>query len=297
MISTKAKNHQSAKVIGVWAVMLIGCFTLGAPVTYAPGHDRIAASTPSVATFDRMAWFRETAFVRMIETHDRYLPELVKWRRLFARHATELAGLVKTFPGSEDLSEVHLRQIISHPEAMYDSLANKDVFAPWTNRWSGRWSNGSPQHHIWDSTRFVNERWIQPVTLSETEFVDYCRVGEMLQSHKTDVAINVFTRDGGITGWVSKRQHGRVELPHIGYLVNATTLIWICQIKEPEKLFAPDNRWFVFLETIHGSNDSTEYRIYGQPLVITDKISVDSSEPGKHHGTYYSANSNNSSGS
>jgi hypothetical protein len=233
-------------------------------------------------------WFSYPAFISIIKTHDQYLPELTRWRNLFAQHAKTLARVIKTFPGSENLSQDDLRRIITNQETTLDTLENKDVFAPWTNRWSGVWSNGALQYHIWDSTRVMRGRMIQPVTLSESSFTNYCCVERMAQSGKTDVAINVFSREHGITGWVSKNQRGRVELPHVGYLINDTTLVWLCQIKEPGKLSAPNNRWFIFLETVNTSANPAEYRIYGQPVVIMETVVVESDQRGKHYGTYYS---------
>jgi hypothetical protein len=162
------------------------------------------------------------------------------------------------------------------------------VFKPWLNQWSGLWSNGMPQFHVWDSTRFVEGQWIQPVSLSQTRFVKSCCVEEMRRSRQADIAINVFSREHGITGWVSKGQHGRQELPHIGYVLNDTTLLWICQFKDPANLLAHDTRWFVFLETVEASAHPAAYRIYGQPVTMTDKLSADSSEKDRHYATYYS---------
>jgi hypothetical protein len=232
--------------------------------------------------------FKHPAFIRMIEIHDQYLPELDGWRRLFARHAKELARLLKTFPGGEHLHEEYLHQVFSYPETIYDSLANKDVFAPWVNRWSGEWSNGTRQYHIWDSTYVSNDRIVQAVTLSESQFVNYGCLDEMLRTQEVDIAINVVSPRYGITGWVSKTRNGQLELPHIGYWVNDTTLVWICQIKEPGKLFARDQRWFVFLETVNTSANPAEYRIYGQPVVIKETFTVETGQRGKHCGVYYS---------
>lgn len=232
--------------------------------------------------------FKHPAFIRMIEIHDQYLPELAGWRRLFARHAKELARLLKTLPGGEHLQEEYLGQVFSNAETNYDSLANKDVFAPWVNRWSGEWSNGMQQYHIWDSTYVINGRMVQPVTLSKSQFVNYDSLDEMLRIRQVDIAINVVSPRYGITGWVSKTRNGQLELPHIGYWVNDTTLIWICQIKEPGKLFARDPRWFIFLETVNTSANPAEYRIYGQPVVIKETFSVETGQRGKHCGVYYS---------
>jgi hypothetical protein len=219
---------------------------------------------------------------------------LARWQKLFAAHAPELARLLKSFPGGEKLSENALRKIISNPEAFYNSFGEKDVFAPWTNRWTGIWSNGKMQYHLWDSTRCVEGRWIQPVTISEVRFAELNRVEGMADCQDADVAINVFSHRYGITGWVSKCQQERVELPHIGYRVNDTTLVWITQEKQPGKLFAPDNRWFVFLERVDRSVQPEAYRIYGQPILMEETVFEEAGQRDKHFATYYAKHSENS---
>ncbi len=257
-----------------------------------PGNSTVSITRNQVALEKTIAvnqdWFNSPAFKNMIQTHDQFLPEFTRWRALFARHADTIARLIKTFPNSGNLSEDHLRQIVANPEKMFDSLENKNVFAPWTNRWSGKWSNGAAQYHIWDTTRIINGRMIQPVTLSENSFINACCVERNIRSRNTDIAINLYSRQYGITGWVSKNQHQRIELPHIGYLVNDSTLLWICQIKSPGELSAPGNRWFVFLETVNNSAIPREYHIFGQPVFITETFGVEASEYGMHHGVYYS---------
>ncbi|MHC4266621.1 MAG: hypothetical protein ACYSUK_11940, partial [Planctomycetota bacterium] len=155
------------------------------------------------------------------------------------------------------------------------------------NRWTGEWSNGAPQYHIWEPTQKIDNRMIQPVTLSERFFVERQHVDKTMKSGATDIAINVFSRESGITGWVSKHQGGRYELPHIGYLINETTLLWITQIKEAGKLDASDNCWFVFLESVNRSENQTEYRIYGQPIVINDVPALEPDQWDMHYGVYY----------
>jgi hypothetical protein len=171
-------------------------------------------------------WFSTQPFLRLLENHERFLPEFVRWRQLFAEHAIEMAQLLISFNGSEALSEDSLCELFTNGNKKDRASHAMDIFRPWTNRWSGIWSNGVPQYHIWDSTRAVDGRWIQPVSLSETRFADACCVEEMLQRGETDVAINVVNYELQITGWVSKRQGADLELPHIGYLVNDTTLIF-----------------------------------------------------------------------
>jgi hypothetical protein len=70
-------------------------------------------------------------------------------------------------------------------------------------------------------------------------------------------------------------------------LRNDSTLLWICQIKNPERLFARENCWFVFWETVTVSSAPAEYRIYGQSILMTDDFYADAGERDLHRGTYY----------
>jgi hypothetical protein len=270
-------------------VILVAFSAVSASFTPLSETDAQPVSAECVTASDSMSWFGNPAMRQVLEKHDHFLPALKEWRRMWGQHAGALAQLVKTFPGSENLRESVLRDIISDPAGLYDTLVNHDVFEPWTKHWSGAWSNGRMQYHIWNLTVIVGGRWIQPVTLSETAFVDYCSIDTMMQRNETDIAINVFSAADGITGWVSKRQHGRIELPHIGYLVNDTTLLWICREQKSEQSNTGHTPWYIFLETVRGSGDSAEYMIYGQPAVIEDSLSADEHEQGKHHGTYHAS--------
>ncbi len=233
------------------------------------------------------AWLEQAAIRAMLQKHNAYLAEFAQWRSLFARHAEELAALVKTFPGAEDLSAEELHRLIVQPPADLAGRRAAEIFQPWTNRWAGLWSNGAPQYHVWDSARFVNGQWIQPVSLSEFEFVEPEYLDDDVRQRRADAAINVYARSHGVTGWVSKYQQGRFEMPHIGYVINDSTLLWICQIKNPERLFTRESCWFVFLETVTISSAPAEYRIYGQSILITDDFYAEAGEQDLHRGTYY----------
>ncbi len=236
-------------------------------------------------------WLKQTVMRAMLKQHNDYLAEFAEWRGLFARHSEDLAALVKSFPGAENLPEEELRRIFMQtPRALADRHA-AGVFEPWTSRWAGLWSNGVPQYHVWDSTRFVHGQWIQAVSLSEYEFVPPERLDASVRRRRADAAINVFTRDHGVTGWVSKYQHGRLEMPHVGYVINDSTLLWICQKKDPARIFARESRWFVFLETVTISSTPVEYRIYGQPILITDDCYAEAAERNLHRGTYHAVTS------
>ncbi len=107
------------------------------------------------------AWLEQAAIRAMFRKHNDYLAEFAQWRGLFARRAKELATLVKTFPGGEDLSDEELRRIIVQAHADLSGRHAAEIFQPWTNCWAGLWSNGAPQYHVWDSTRFVDGQWMK----------------------------------------------------------------------------------------------------------------------------------------
>jgi len=228
-----------------------------------------------------------TDFVEILRLHDGHDDEFRRWRRLFAQHADELARMVCDFPIAHELDEEAVSRALTRPLSHCDTLSGRDVFAPWTNTWSGLWCNGVRQYHIWDSTRYVDGQWVQPVTLSERRFVQLSEVREKQRQGQADVAINVFSRESGITGWVSKYQKRRLEMPHIGYRINDTTLMWICQIKSPGEVFTPSNCWLVFLEIVAPGRQPAVYRIYGRSI-CTGKTGVFTCRPeARHFGTYY----------
>ena len=239
--------------------------------------------------FDCQTFFKDPCFGTLIETHNLYLPELKEWRRLIAEHANELARFLKTFPETEYFSEEAIGNAFETQFEFDERLQNMDVFKPWTNRWSGKWSNGKTQYHIWDETRAWNGQWIQPITQSEGEFADKDNLREMMLNNRVELAINGYSCENCITGWVSKRQHGRLEIPCIGYLLSDTTMIWVTQIQKPNGLFTKNTRWFFFLESIDSGSNASQYSIYGQAVVIDNgKVILKSAERGKHFGTYFS---------
>ena len=237
-------------------------------------------------TFESEAYFQDRLLGDVINLHNQHLQELENWRRLFAQYADELAHFVKTFPGAEALDEDILRDTFAARTGLREHVTGGEVFQPWAHRWSGMWSNGSSQYHIWDQTQYWNGRWIQAVTQSEAGFTDGSNLEAMFARNQVDLGINVYTAETGITGWVSKRQHGRLEVPHIGYLVDATTLIWICQQNEPDRLFQKDSTWFIYLEKVDSLTNAQRYTIYGHPFVIDGTVRWQAQQRGQHCGIY-----------
>lgn len=225
-------------------------------------------------------------FDALIARHDDARDDFLEWRRLVSRHAADLACFVKSFPGTEAFSVDELRRVLQSQTGLAEPVIQQDLFAPWTNRWSGSWSNGTSQYHIWGPTYRREGRWLQPVAQSEVHFPDLRRLGAMLRANEADLAINVFSEETGISGWVSKRQHGRLEIPCIGYLLDETTLLWVAQEQEPEHLFAPNPQWLIFLEKVDTLTAPRQYQIYGRSVVIDHGIVWDDLVWQEHTGHY-----------
>lgn len=267
----------------MWGVLLLLVFEWLAAI--AAGT--MAAPLPSAPASRRTDCLHSEPFQQMLRRHRLFEPEFARWRLLFAGYAGDLARLIVSFPGTEHLNESRLHAVFANPAETRDSLATIDVFGPWTARWFGIWSNGTPQYHIWDTTRQVDGRCIQPVSLSESTFTDFNSIEAGVQQGLVDIAVNIFDQRNGITGWVSKYQHGRQEIPHIGYLVEPSTLVWICQIKKPGALFEREKTWCIFFEYVDTTATPAAYRIYGQPFVISEELTVVAEDAGKHQGTYF----------
>lgn len=218
---------------------------------------------------ERRASFGGRRFAEVLGEHDAFLPHLAHWRRMLAAHASALAGLVKTFPGTEPLSEQRIREVLHAPSGLSPQSQRGDVFRPWAGRWSGQWGDGSPQYHIWDPSRCHEGRQVQFVAQSEKAFPEAARLETMVRHNQADLAVNVFSERFGITGWVSKRQHGPLGIPCLGYLLEPALLLWICQTSgTPRKALAQDG-WFAYLESVEASGGSSTYHIYGHAVEIT----------------------------
>ena len=113
-------------------------------------HDRLNQAT---VEFVSETHFRDHGFGDVIAMHNQHLWNLENWRRLFSQHAAELAGFVMTFPGAEALDLDLIREAFASGTGVNGHVLGEEVFRPWTRRWSGTWSNGSSQYHLWDQTQ------------------------------------------------------------------------------------------------------------------------------------------------
>jgi len=235
--------------------------------------------------------FTTRRFAEVLGAHDAFLPHLTRWRRLLADHASALARLVKTFPGTALLSEERIRVVLRSPRGLSPQAPRKDVFRPWAARWSGPWGNGAPQYHIWEPARCHEGRQVQLVSQSETTFPEAARLQTMMRRNQADLAVNVFSERFGVTGWVSKRQHGPREIPCLGYLLEPAMLLWICQTSgrlqtTPALEVLAQDGWFAYLESVVVSSGSPIYHIDGTPFEITRRGIRYGALSSRHTGQY-----------
>ncbi len=223
-------------------------------------------------------------FTDIVALHNDLLPRLVEARALLATHAEELTQLVKSLPGAELLSESSILDCIRYWKEKVSSVSGASVFQPWTNRWQGVWSNGRPQFHIWDETRRWGEQWIQVVAQSEYVFPEEAQLSDLLHKNKTDLGINVYSKENGVTGWVSKRQHGQLEIPCVGYVLDEPTLLWVCAMDYKNNL--DSGEWFVYLEKVERTAGMDQYVIAGHPFTIDGGIVWSKDVIGVHAGRY-----------
>jgi hypothetical protein len=99
------------------------------------------------------------------------------------------------------------------------------------------------------------------------------------QAGTVDLAINVWHDRHHITGWVHKKRTGGDKiLPHLGYRLNAHTLIWITRAFEVSEsgqydMTSPGTYW-MFFEWI--GQDRDVYGIHGRSFTMA---SLDQDQP------------------
>ncbi|MEL7167990.1 MAG: hypothetical protein AAGN64_01440 [Bacteroidota bacterium] len=278
----------------IWPTSTVPAYRDALPSRATPSY-RVVPPTPGVvATQPDTASQLDRAtsgalpldpFAEVLRDHEAALPQLAAWRRTFAAHAGALTDLVTSLPGAQHLD----RDIVYdrlRSRGGFDSQLDPDVFAPWANAWVGTWSDGSPQYHRWDETRRWGTHHVQLVAQSEVALPDANGLGALLVRDEVDLAINVVSEEAGITGWVAKRQHGRLALPCLGYLLDRTLLLWLCHASAPGAPLFDGDSWFAYLEGVDATTLPPVYHIQGQPFEIGATVTWDPAEQAHHHGRY-----------
>lgn len=150
--------------------------------------------------------------------------------------------LVRTLLGDRAVAEARARAHLA---------AGGDVFAAFQGRWRGAWYSQSAAgvsdppaiyDHDWGATEPLGELLVQPVVMGpwagapEGVPAAVHTPGQGIHSARPEAALNaVHPGTGRITGGVGVRR-GRTERPHVGYFVDAKTLLWVAREGEPERI-------------------------------------------------------------
>lgn len=132
---------------------------------------------------------------------------------------------------------------------------------------TGSEANKSVLLSVWDRTLRVGSRYTQRITGSDLGFYETSNLPP-LSERKTDVTINVFREDVGITGWVSKYQHVREELTAVGYEVDEHSLLWINKWVTKNEIPVEDNVFLLSLEWLGVFGGRPRYYIVGLSFEI-----------------------------
>ncbi len=98
---------------------------------------------------------------------------------------------------------------------------------------------------------------------------------EMYTANDVNIAINVSSEKLGLTGWVSKwnKVEGKYllyDMPHWGYLLATTDIIWIARDYESGKTPSDTNAtYFIFFEWTNRDRGATIYGIQGEQFNLT----------------------------
>ena len=248
----------------------------------------------------------ERCFGPVLARHDAAAPLLRQLRRLVQAHAAALARLLVEQVGDAYAAECALvldpgGRPLRHADhfglgaiqTVLESATGGEggegrVYDAWKNCWQGPWYSGEraqTQYHLWDGIHPAGGRVVQPVTQSERCLVDQVDIEGMAASGEVDLAVDVYSGELGLTGWVSKRQYQRpIELPCLGYCLDMSTLLWINQLYDPAGRQLRDD-YFVFFEWVEGER----YGILGRRFCLAGG-KAELVEQRKHCGLYRAQN-------
>lgn len=219
-------------------------------------------------------------FADVISEHDKF--EFGQWDMDFKSRAEKVGAFFDlAYKGSPIPSGITGETVKAALAAGMKGGANakanpQTVYNPWDGWWCGKWSNGTTYYHIWDPTVSHGKDWVQLVSQSGSAFVHKDNIESYRGS--VDLAINV-AGSRGLTGWVKKSDG---HYPHIAYLLQPKTLLWIMK--------PPKGDWFMFVEWSNGST----YQIEGRQFTVVGQeigpMGEKASSAQRHYGTYTKQN-------
>lgn len=115
----------------------------------------------------------------------------------------------------------------------------------------------------WEKGRTKGDEYVQNVIGSKEKNYTSDQLPP-LSDRKVDLALNVYRKDIGITGWLSMYVEFRLELALISYQFGDDTFLWIGQfMNENFEPIEAENRFWMFLEWIDLKSKPVSYYMYG----------------------------------
>jgi hypothetical protein len=194
-------------------------------------------------------------------------------------------------PHSGKFSEAEILKAICQQSEGEQKCDGNTVFDPWNGKWKGPWvSEGKgwsweqDSHHVWTITKKrANGKYVQMVTQTKSnvkqngkrtpkeddcnEFIDGSNIDKKVKAGKVDLAINVYDKECGVTGWVTKNNK-TVEMPHIGYKLGKDVLIWITQEQDKDGKPKEPGTYLIFFEWANPK--LKKYGILGRRFKLKD---------------------------
>jgi hypothetical protein len=118
-------------------------------------------------------------------------------------------------------------------------------------------------HMTWEKGKTKDDEYVQRVVGSKEKHYTSNELPR-LSDKKVDLALNVYRKDIGITGWLSMYVEFRLELALISYQFGDNIFLWIGQFMTEN--FEPtlgENRFWMFLEWIDLKAKPVSYYMYG----------------------------------
>jgi hypothetical protein len=190
-------------------------------------------------------------FEKLVERIDENKPRVNTWRSYFAQCRDRFGNTIaSTFNGRSDIGE--FPTITIDPKELETAFQQREEsrrpfdredFDQFSGMWTGilrgydlstgEETDATTQYLVWDKTSEMHGTYVQKVVGSETRHFQTKSLPD-LSENKVDLVVDLYRDDIGITAWASNYQHGRQEIPLIGYKLDQHKFLWINQMMTEE---------------------------------------------------------------
>lgn len=213
--------------------------------------------------------------------HEKQVDRLKQLRADFERCASGLAGDVADMfnkyreEGEKGWEAVELDA--AKVEEAFKAGLSRPFSSKGLETFPGRWKGDNRRYHFASGEEMESSTWFmtwEPGAESGDEYVQRV-IGSQTQHYdsetmpregegQVDLALNVYRKDIGITGWLSTEIEARQELALIAYQFGDDTFLWIGQVLDPDlNPVMAGNVFWMFLEWIVPKGKKPAYYMYG----------------------------------